>query len=127
MALARSAIRAFAPPFRPLLLQQAAGREPPPSLRRFRSRTPARIVVLAFGARQVVSCLEVQPKSRIDVEIAAKANGRVGRYVPPPANDVADPVSRHADRLGEGARGEPERLQIFLGEDFAGIACAIGA
>src|SRR5208337_5181291 len=71
-----------------------------------RSRAHGGMVMLGFGSRQVVSRLQVHPESRIDVEISAEANGRVRRHIPASADDVADPVPRHADGLRKGARGQ---------------------
>ncbi len=75
---------------------------------------------------EVVGGLEVQPKPGIDVEKSPQPDRRVGRHVPALPHDVADPVSRHADRLAKGPGGEAERLQIFLGEDFTGVGAQTG-
>jgi len=74
------------------------------------ARAQAGIVVLVFGARQVVGGLQIQPESRIDVKKAAEANGRVGGNVAPPADDVADTVAGDANGLRQGVRGEAEGL-----------------
>ena len=82
--------------------------------------------MLVFGARQVVGGLQIQPESRIDVKKAAEANGRVGGNVAPPADDVADTVAGDANGLRQGVRGEAEGLQIFLGENLAGMRAQAG-
>jgi hypothetical protein len=77
--------------------------------------------MLALGARQVVGGLEVQPKSRVDVEKAPETNGGVGGHLAPLTDNVADPIGGHAKGLRERARRQPERLQIFLGENLPGM------
>ena len=37
------------------------------------------------------------------------------------AQDVADPIARHVELLGELSRAQAERQQIFLAQDFAGM------
>ncbi len=45
--------------------------------------------------------LKVELKLRLDIEIAAKPQGRVGGHIAALANDFSDPVGRYADRLGD--------------------------
>src|SRR5260370_8770196 len=82
--------------------------------------------MLAFGARQVIGGLQIQPKSRVDVEKASKPDSRVRRHVAPLADDIADPVAGDADGLRQGVRREAEGRQVFLSEDFAGMVAQTG-
>jgi hypothetical protein len=82
--------------------------------------------MLALGQRKVVSGLQVQPKSRIDGKKSTQTNGGVGGHVSPLANDVGDAVCGHTDRLRERTRRQAERLEIFLGKDFAGMRAQSG-
>src|SRR5260370_1668410 len=82
--------------------------------------------MLAFGARQVIGGLQLQPKSRVEVEKASKPDRRVRRHVAPLADDIADPVAGDADGLRQGVRREAEGRQVFLSEDFAGMGAQTG-
>ena len=74
------------------------------SLRRVGAATDVRIVVLVLGERKIEGGLQVEPKSRIDIEKAAEPDGRVGGHAPPLADDIADAIAGNSNRLREPAR-----------------------
>ena len=72
------------------------------------------------AARRMVRGLKVRPKPRIDAEMAAEANGRIGGDVAALATDP----TRNADRLSVGVRQQAQGLHVSLSEDFAGAGAS---
>lgn len=69
-------------------------------------RMDRRIILLGFGLGEVVRRLEIEPEARIGLEIAAEPYRRIGRNVPPLPQQVADPVTGHAEFPGKPTRAQ---------------------
>src|SRR6266705_1536377 len=74
-----------------------------------------------FGDFQLVMRLEVHPEPGTRPEISSEPHGGIGGDAAATANDVVEPRARRLDRLAQRIHAEPERLQEFSLENFAGM------
>jgi len=68
-----------------------------------------------------VGDLRIEPKARVGVEVAPKAECRVGGHTAALAHDLADGFGWDADGSGQLARAHLKRCKILLTQDLAGV------
>ncbi len=73
----------------------------------------AGLAALAFGLLQIVGLLQVHPDLGAGAEVRGKAQGSIGGDGTLAAQDGRDAVMRHAEHIGQGARGQAKRLHVF--------------
>ena len=79
-----------------------------------------------FGASlaEVIFLLEADPEFRAGSEVAAQAQGGVGRNGPATADDGGHAAVRDLEIHGEPVLGDTHRLEEFALENFAGMGKA---
>lgn len=70
---------------------------------------------------EIVSCLQVQPGHRVAAEVACQALGSVGADAAALVDDFVDAGGRYAQCHGQGVGAHPQRGEVVLAQDFAGM------
>jgi len=80
-----------------------------------------------LGHRSIEIGLQADPELVGHTEVAGQAQPGIRRHGAMASDDLADPVLRHADRLGQAVPGDAQGLQEFVHQDLAGSGVGNGS